>query len=85
MYTDYKVGDKAWIHGVDEDTTKNRLCEGTIVHEFSLPDHYLGNKYYVIEIPTHIDPLLEVRNAWSMSPNADTPIGLFAAVREGVA
>ena len=62
-HTDWKIDDTAWIHIGGPD---NPLHEGKIVHIFELPHWAPGMKHYVVEIDTHIDPLLEVRSIGSM-------------------
>ena len=79
MYTDYKVGDTVWIFMSHH---QGQMTKGQIVHEFSLPDWYEGNKHWVVEVPTSVDALLEVRDEWSMSPAKDKPIGLFQSVAD---
>ncbi len=54
----YELRDRVWIH-----IGGNKLTEGTVVEYFDLG--HLGQtrdiEYYVIEIPTEIDPIYEVR------------------------
>lgn len=73
-YTDeYEVGQTVWIHAGGKD---NPLHEGKIVHKFKLEGWYYQT-HYVVEILTHIDPILEVRNWFSLSPDAVGPINLW--------
>lgn len=67
MKDDYKIGDEVgiFIGGHQGERTK-----GTVVYLLDLPDWMFRN--YVVEIPTHIDPLLEVRSAFSMRPWKET-------------
>jgi hypothetical protein len=63
MTDDYEVGIKLWCHmGTLPD---NPLEEGTLVHKFSLG----GPTLYVIEFPTHIDPIYAVRDWMTVSDN----------------
>lgn len=55
-YKEYKVGDKAWIYIGNH---KGMRTEGTIIAELDLPGYSVT--HYVIEIPTSVDPLLEIR------------------------
>lgn len=53
---EYNVGDDVGIH-----IGSGRLSKGKVVHKFSLAG-WLFPYHYVIEVPTHIDPILEVRD-----------------------
>lgn len=80
MKTDYKVGDKCWIYLGDH---KGKMTKGKILQKLDLSEHgYCLPGYYVIEIKTHIDPILEIRDPFSMSPSKDEPIGLWAMARD---
>ena len=58
MKKDVNLGDTVWIAiGADH------LIESKVVHIF---EHF-GKKQYVCEYPTHIDPVLEVRDWLSVS------------------
>jgi hypothetical protein len=60
-----KVGDEVSIFGIET----GRRVNGTVAHIFEpgvLPGWEIRN--IVVEIPTHIDPLLEVRQAWTVWP-----------------
>ena len=72
MFTDYEVGQDVWIA-----LGGPGLVKGRIVHYFTLPDYGYYNTQYIIEIPTSIDPILEVRDAATMSPSEDKPIGIW--------
>lgn len=78
MKTEYEIGDNAWIY---LDNHRGKTTKSTVVHSFKL---YGGKTYYVCEVPTPIDPLLEVRDPLSMAETADKGIGLFEAVRESI-
>jgi hypothetical protein len=65
---DRKLGDKAWISGYGDG-----LTETTVVHVFEM----YGRDHYVCEIPTHIDPILTVRDGLSVSDDPGQPIGLW--------
>lgn len=53
---EYNVGDKAWIYIGNH---KGKRTEGTVIAELDLPGYSF--RHYVIEIPTSVDPLLEIR------------------------
>ena len=65
MFSDYKVGDSVWIWLYGHD---GEMTEGKVVATLDLPDWMFRN--FVIEIPTSIDPLLEVRNWMGMRQTA---------------
>jgi hypothetical protein len=73
MKTEFNIKDRVWIH-IGEPT----LAEGRIVEIITL-DHLKenypkGNELYVIEIQTGIDPIYEVREFETISPDAAGPI-----------
>jgi hypothetical protein len=61
---DYAVGDDTWIYIGDH---QGERTKGTVVAILDLDGWSM--RHYVIEVPTHIDPLLEVRNAFQMYPS----------------
>lgn len=61
MKPEYDIGREVWIAGIYLD---GALAKGKIVHKFKLD---WGPVQYVIEVPTTIDPLLEVRNYHTIS------------------
>lgn len=74
-YVEANVGDTVWIHGIETRGGENKLTQGKVVHIFR-PEGYSMDQY-VVEIPTHIDPLLEVRDGFTVSDAADKPIGIY--------
>lgn len=76
---EYSVNDTVWIAGIDN--KNNFLTPGRIVKIFNIDtDNYdPGIKYYVIAIPTHIEPLLEIRTWETISQDSHGPVG---AIRE---
>lgn len=68
---EFELRDIAWIYIGNHD---GRLTRGTVVHIFQLS---WGPCQYVIEVDTHIDPILEVRDGFAMSDAEDKPIGLW--------
>jgi hypothetical protein len=60
---EYRVGDEAWIFGVGRGSD---MTKGRVIAALELPGYSFKN--YVIEIDTHIDPLLEIRSAMTMRP-----------------
>ena len=64
IYDDYKIGDDAWIW--IGNGSENPLTKGKVIHIFEL---YNKVKHYIVEIDTHMDPLLECRNCVQMRRN----------------
>jgi len=75
---DYILGDPVWIHGIHRD---NRLVKGEVIKKFVM-DHpnYSNDYYYIVEIPTHIEPLLEIRQWENMSQDQHGPIGMYRSL-----
>lgn len=70
----YEIKDKVWVH-----INSSKLVEGTVVEYFDL-GHVGKNRdieYYVIEIPTSIEPLYEVRTWDQISQDKAGPIGAY--------
>jgi hypothetical protein len=79
MKTEYVKGDDVWIHlGV----VPGKLSKGKVLEVLDLSEHGYGFKHYVIEIETHIDPVLEIREPMTMSEDEKGPIGLFRSMAE---
>lgn len=71
-----ETGDWAWIYapGHKGDRTRHK-----VVHTFDLN----GERMYVIEVDTHIDPIYEVRSGMQVSDAKKKPIGLFRGLVSG--
>lgn len=69
---EYKNGDTVWIHGIG---TKNKLTQGTVISCLDLSSKGYSDSQYIIEIPTHIEPLLEVRSWYTISQDENGPVG----------
>ena len=73
---EYAVGDTVWIYGVNRNNTKP--VAGKVIKAVDLRDAgYSFGPHYVIEIPTHIEPLLEIRTWHNISQDARGPVGSF--------
>lgn len=80
MKTDYKVGDDCWIY---MGRHNGKMTKGKILMKLDLSEfNYCVPGHFLIEIKTHIDPILEVRDPFSMSPAENEPIGLWAMARD---
>lgn len=71
---EYSVGDEVWIYGINRSNTKP--AKGKVIKIVDLSDAgYAIGPFYIIEIPTHIDPLLEIRSWESISQDEKGPVG----------
>lgn len=72
----YKVGDTVWVYGIGRSNVKP--TQGKIIKVLDLSNAgYSVGDHYVIEIPTHIEPLLEIRTWHNISQDEKGPIGSF--------
>jgi hypothetical protein len=69
----YNVGDTVWIYGVNRSNTKP--TKGEVIKIVDLKDAGYTDLHYIVEIPTHIDPLLEVRTWHNISQDDQGPVG----------
>ncbi len=75
----YKVGDAAWIYGVNRNNTKP--VQGEVIKIVDLKESgYFAGPYYIISIPTHIEPLLEIRTWENISQDENGPVGSFREI-----
>lgn len=75
----YRFGDTVWIYGIDQ--TNKKPVQGTVVHQFTLDGN--NEVQYVIEIPTQIDSLLEVRTWQQISQDKNGPVGVLREALTG--
>lgn len=68
----YDEGDAVWIHGIGP---ANKLTQGRVVTSVDLSEKGFTELHYIIEIPTHIEPLLEIRTWHTMSQDEEGPVG----------
>lgn len=80
----YEVGDVVWIHGVGR---SNRLTEGTVIKVINIDygNYDAERKHYVIAIPTHIEPIHEIREWETMSQDEVGPLGMFRDLKNTMA
>ncbi|NBP00379.1 MAG: hypothetical protein EBU90_09690 [Proteobacteria bacterium] len=74
----YEVGDSAWVHGIRSD---NKLVKGQVIKKLDLTNEGFSEPYYIISIPTHIEPLLEIRQWENLSQDERGPIGMYRDLR----
>ena len=73
----YEIGDTVWIYGISTRPVKS--TEGKIIHKFTL-DHAGYNEdiiHYVVEVPSEIENLIEVRTWRTISQTKDGHVGGF--------
>lgn len=80
MKSEYKSGDDVWIAGIEN----GKLTKGKVLERLDLSKHGYTFDNYLIEIDTHVDPLLEVRCIFTMSEDEKGPLGIFRKVAEEV-
>ena len=68
----YTEGDAVWIHGIGPE---NKLTQGRVIASVDLSEKGYTELHYIIAIPTHIEPLLEIRTWHTMSQDKHGPIG----------
>jgi len=77
--TEYNLKETVWIH-----LGNGKLHKGTIVDIFDLAHagYPADSEFYIVEVPTEIDPLLEVRSWEQISQDAKGPIGCYRSMKE---
>ena len=70
----YNVGDTVWIYGINRSNVKPTAGKIIKVVDLSDAGWSIGN-HYIIEIPSHIEPLLEIRSWHNISQDAQGPVG----------
>jgi hypothetical protein len=79
----YKVGDTVWIYGINRSNVKP--SQGRVIKAIDLNDAgYTTGPHYIIEIPTPIEPLLEVRTWHNISQDEKGPVGSFRELKSSV-
>lgn len=69
----YKVGDVVWIYGINRSNTKP--TQGKVIKVVDMSDVGYADVHYVVEVPTHIEPLLELRTWHNISQDEKGPVG----------
>ena len=70
----YAVGDTVWIYGISKNNVKS--TQGTVIKVFTIDyDNYNKEPHYLVEVPTEIEPLLEVRTWHTISQTKDGHVG----------
>lgn len=69
---EYNLNEEVWIHGIE---SSNKLTKGKIIATVDLSSVGHEELQYIIEIPTHIEPLLEIRTWHTISQDEKGPVG----------
>jgi hypothetical protein len=70
----YNIDDTVWIYGISKNNIKS--TQGTVIKKFTIDyGNYNNEPYYIIEVPTEIEPLLEVRTWHTISQTKDGHVG----------
>lgn len=76
MKKEYNIKDRVWIHIGERNLTEGRVVE-VIDLEHLNEGHGKDSELYIIEIPTEIEPIYEVRCFDAISPDAAGPIQAY--------
>lgn len=69
----YALGDTVWIYGISRSNTKP--TQGKVIKAIDLSDAGYAFEHYVVEVPTHIESLLEIRTWHNISQDEKGPVG----------
>jgi hypothetical protein len=77
----YNVEDTVWIYGIGR--TNEKSTQGKVIKVFTIDyGNYNKEPHYLVEIPTEIEPLLEVRTWHTISQTKDGHVGSLREVFE---
>lgn len=79
---EYAVGDTVWIAGVSRNNA--RLTQGKVAKVLDMSDEGFSEIQYIIEIPTHIETMLEIRTWHTISEDARGPVGSLRNLGAGL-
>lgn len=75
----YAVGDTVWIYGISRNNAKP--VQGKVIKVVDLSEAgYSVGDHYIIEVPTHIEPILEIRTWHNISQDEKGPVGSFRTI-----
>jgi hypothetical protein len=81
--TSYEVGETVWIAGVSRNNA--RLTKGKIIKVLDLStEGFTAGPHYIVEIPTHIESLLEIRTWGTISEDERGPVGSLRNLGVGI-
>jgi hypothetical protein len=77
----YAVGDTVWVYGISR--SHQKLTQGKVIKIFDLSDcGYDKEPHYMIQIPSPIEPLLEIRTWHTISQDNKGPVGSYRELIE---
>ena len=78
--TQYNIDDTVWIAGID--SKNNALIPGRIIKTFNIDFNNYDPSivYYVVEVPSSIEPILEIRTWDTISQDCHGPVGGIRSV-----
>jgi hypothetical protein len=75
----YAVADTVWIYGINRSNAKP--VQGKVIKIVNLNDAgYSVGDHYIIEVPTHIEPILEIRTWHNISQDERGPVGSLRTI-----
>jgi intergrase/recombinase len=75
----YEMNEYVWIHIGDGNLHKGKVID---IFDLEHAGYSKETEFYIIEIPTEIDPLLEVRTWGQMSQDLKGPIGAYRDLKQ---
>jgi hypothetical protein len=84
MKNEYNIKDRVWIHNGEQSLVEGRVVEIVDLEHLG-EGHDPKRELYIIEIPTPIEPVYEVRTFDAISPDAEGPIMLYRNLQGVVA
>jgi len=81
---EYSINDTVWIAGIDQ--KNNALVPGRIIKAFNIDTNNYDASivYYVVEIPSSIEPILEIRTWETISQDEIGPIGMLRDIKDAL-
>jgi hypothetical protein len=67
----YAIGDTVWIYGIS--MIENKLTQGIVVKTFTIDN--FNDTFYVISVPSSLEPLLLIRTWEAISQDSHGPVG----------
>ena len=71
---EYDIGDTVWIYGINRSNVKPTAGKVIKIVDLRNAGYTVGN-HYIVEVPSHIEPLLEIRTWHNISQDATGPVG----------
>jgi hypothetical protein len=71
---EYAIGDTVWIYGINRSNVKPAKGRVIEIVDLTTAGYSIGD-HYVVEVPSHIEPLLEIRSWHNISQDEHGPVG----------